>query len=217
MTLVYDSIGYRPISQISISKNVKVTVSLSRDLADFVKDEGIKIFRSFKFHLEAQTKNYHLDALNSSVFSFFGTSVLSIHRNCFSTDKYNIVLYRTMRSLIGVPICHSCWVNCSSQIGDGEKMILSLLVIPMTFSVGFLVGRRAHHRIGMTISAAVGAVAYLVGVIILTEPLMTFPIHTFNLSTQILMAVFGALCSLFGWYIGANLDFLRGKNPGEPI
>jgi hypothetical protein len=96
-------------------------------------------------------------------------------------------------------------------------MVIGWLAILMTFSVGFLVGRRSPRRIGITISAITGAVTYLVGVMVFTEPLMTFPIYAFDLSTHILMLAFGALWSLFGWYIGANLDILRKSKPKNYI
>ncbi|RJS75347.1 hypothetical protein CW712_04805 [Candidatus Bathyarchaeota archaeon] len=84
-------------------------------------------------------------------------------------------------------------------------MTLSFLVFPITFFVGFLLGRKIHGTVGIAASVVAGAAVYIAGLIgIAGAP----SVLTFNLLTQILMAAFGALASVFGWFIGVNLELL---------
>jgi hypothetical protein len=85
-------------------------------------------------------------------------------------------------------------------------MDLSLLVIPITFFLGFLIGLKVHSTIGFGMSAVIGSVAWVLGLIMLAGEESVF---TFDFFTQILMAAFGALASIFGWAVGANIDLLH--------
>jgi len=85
-------------------------------------------------------------------------------------------------------------------------MGLSLLVVPITFLLGFLLGWRIRSVAGLVMSVVAGSVVYISGLIVLAGSASVF---TFDVYTQMLMVAFGALISLFGWVIGANLEYLR--------
>ena len=87
-------------------------------------------------------------------------------------------------------------------------MDLSPLVIPITLLAGFLIGLKIRNVAGLAISTIVGAIAWVLGLIVLAGGASVF---SFDVYTQILMVAFGALTSLFGWVIGANFEFLRTK------
>ena len=86
-------------------------------------------------------------------------------------------------------------------MGAKGKLDFVWLVIPITFLAGFMLGKKLHGTVGMTVSAVVGALAYVLGLIILAGPPVVF---TFDIFTHLLMVAFGALVAIFGWFIGEN-------------
>jgi hypothetical protein len=87
-------------------------------------------------------------------------------------------------------------------------MDLSLLVIPITFFLGFLIGLKVRSVVGFGMSAVIGSVAWVLGLIVLAGGDSVF---TFDVFTQILMVAFGALASLFGWAVGTNADLFNPR------
>jgi hypothetical protein len=81
-------------------------------------------------------------------------------------------------------------------------MDISWLVIPLTFLTGFVLGKKVHGTVGMAVSAALGALVYVLGLFLIAGPSAVF---TFDIFTQLLMVAFGALTAIFGWFIGENI------------
>jgi hypothetical protein len=90
-------------------------------------------------------------------------------------------------------------------MGQRAKMDYGWLVIPITFLAGFVLGKKLHGTVGVTVSAVVGALAYVSGLVILISPSAVF---SFNIPTQLLIITFGALVSIFGWFIVENYKLL---------
>jgi hypothetical protein len=94
-------------------------------------------------------------------------------------------------------------------MGEKTRLDFGWLVIPITLLAGFLLGRKLHGTVGLTVSAVAGALAYMLGLVILLGPAAVL---MFDLFSQILMVVFGALAAIFGWLIGENYELLFRRN-----
>ena len=89
------------------------------------------------------------------------------------------------------------------------------LMILITFLAGFILGKKLHEIVGMTVSAVFGALAYVSGLVIFISPLAVF---NFDIPTQLLMITFGALVAIFGWFIGENYELpIRQRSKRKTI